>query len=36
VAEERSSSGVYPDVSSKDALVPPELPVPNYDCGRLV
>jgi hypothetical protein len=24
-----------PDVSSKDAHVPPELPVPNCDCGRL-
>jgi hypothetical protein len=26
---------LYPDVSSKDAPVPPELPVPNCDCGRL-
>jgi hypothetical protein len=26
---------LYPDVSSKDAHVPPELPVPNCDCGRL-
>jgi hypothetical protein len=25
---------LYPDVSSKDAPVPPDLPVPNYDCGR--
>ena len=25
---------MYPDESSKDAPVPPELPVPNYDCGR--
>jgi hypothetical protein len=35
VAEERSSSGVLSDVSSKDAHVPPELSVPNCDCGRL-
>jgi hypothetical protein len=26
---------LYPDVSSKDAPVPPELPVPNCDYGRL-
>jgi hypothetical protein len=26
---------LYPDVSSKDAHVPPELPVPNCECGRL-
>jgi hypothetical protein len=26
---------LYPDVSSKDDLVPPELPVPNFDCGKL-
>jgi hypothetical protein len=26
---------LYPDVSSKDAPVPPELPVPNCDCCRL-
>jgi hypothetical protein len=26
---------LYPDVSSKDAPVPPELPVSNCDCGRL-
>jgi hypothetical protein len=26
---------LYLDVSSKDATVPPELPVLNYDCGRL-
>ena len=26
---------LYPDVSSKDTPVPPELPVPNCDCGRL-
>ena len=25
---------LYPDESSKDAPVPPELPVPNCDCGR--
>jgi hypothetical protein len=25
---------LYPDVSSKDALVPHELPVPNCDDGR--
>jgi hypothetical protein len=24
---------LYPDVSSKDALVPPDLPVPNCDYG---
>ena len=24
---------LYPDASSKDASVPPDLPVPNYDCG---
>ena len=24
---------LYPDASSKDAPVPPDLPVPNYDCG---
>jgi hypothetical protein len=24
---------LYPDVSSKDAPVPSELPVPNCDCG---
>jgi hypothetical protein len=28
------SRELYPDVSSKDALVPPDLPVPNCDCGR--
>ena len=26
---------LYPDACSKDAPVPPELPVPNCDCGRL-
>jgi hypothetical protein len=26
---------LYPNVSSKDAPVSPELPVPNCDCGRL-
>jgi hypothetical protein len=26
---------LYLDVSSKDAPVPPKLPVPNCDCGRL-
>ena len=26
---------LYPDESIKDAPVPPELPVPNCDCGRL-
>lgn len=25
---------LYPDVSSKDAAVPPDLPVPNCDCER--
>jgi hypothetical protein len=25
---------LYPNVSSKDADVPPELPVPNCDCDR--
>ena len=25
---------LYPDVSSKDAHVPPDLPVLNCDCGR--
>jgi len=25
---------LYPNVSSKDALVPPNLPIPNCDCGR--
>jgi hypothetical protein len=25
---------LYPNVSSKDALVPPGLSVPNCDCGR--
>jgi hypothetical protein len=35
VAEERSSSGVISDVSSKDAPIPPELLVPKCDCGRL-
>ena len=25
---------LYPDVSSKDAPVPPDLPVPKCDCGR--
>ena len=25
---------LYPDASSKDAPVPPELPVLNCDCGR--
>ena len=25
---------LYPDEFSKDATVPPELPVPNCDCGR--
>ena len=24
---------LYPDASSKDAPVPPDLSVPNYDCG---
>ena len=24
---------LYPDASSKDAPVPPNLSVPNYDCG---
>ena len=24
---------LYPDASSKDAHVPPDLPVPNCDCG---
>jgi hypothetical protein len=24
---------LYPDMSSKDAPVPPDLPVPNYDYG---
>ena len=24
---------LYPDVSSKDAPVPPDLSIPNYDCG---
>ena len=24
---------LYPDASSKDAPVPPDLPVPNCDCG---
>jgi hypothetical protein len=26
---------LYPDVSSKDAPAPPDLHVPNCDCGRL-
>jgi hypothetical protein len=26
---------LYPDVSSKDVPVSPELPVPSCDCGRL-
>jgi hypothetical protein len=26
---------LYPDVSSKDASIPPDLSVPNYDCGTL-
>jgi hypothetical protein len=26
---------LYPDASSKDAPVPPDLPVSNCDCGRL-
>jgi hypothetical protein len=34
VPEERSSSEQYLDVSSKDAHVLPDLPVPNCDCGR--
>ena len=25
---------LYPDTSSKDAPVPPDLPVPNYDFGH--
>ena len=25
---------LYPDESTKDAPVPPDLPVPNCDCGR--
>lgn len=25
---------LYPNASSKDAPVPPDLPVPNCDCGR--
>ena len=25
---------LYPEASSKDAPVPPDLPVPNCDCGR--
>ena len=25
---------LYPDVSCKDAPVPPALPVPNCDCGK--
>jgi hypothetical protein len=25
---------LYPDVSNKDAHVPPDLPVSNCDCGR--
>ena len=25
---------LYPDVSSKDSHVPPDLSVPNCDCGR--
>jgi hypothetical protein len=25
---------LYPDVSSKDSPVPPDLSVPNYACGR--
>ena len=25
---------LYPDESSKDAPVPPDLHVPNFDCGR--
>jgi hypothetical protein len=25
---------LYPDASSKDAPVSPDLSVPNYDCGR--
>jgi hypothetical protein len=24
---------LYSNVSSKDAPIPPDLPVPNYDCG---
>jgi hypothetical protein len=24
---------LYPDMSSKDAPVPPDLPIPNCDCG---
>ena len=24
---------LYPDASSKDAPVPPDLPIPNCDCG---
>jgi len=24
---------LYPDVSSKDAPIPPDLPLPNCDCG---
>jgi hypothetical protein len=34
MAEERSSSRVYPDASCKNAHVPPDLPVPNSECGR--
>jgi hypothetical protein len=26
---------LYPDTSSKDAHIPPDLHVPNCDCGRL-
>jgi hypothetical protein len=26
---------LYPDVSSKDAHVPPDLPMSNYDCDKL-
>ena len=27
-------SSLYPDISCKDAPVPPALPVPNCDCGK--
>ena len=30
------SKSFYPDVSCKDAPVPPELPVTKCDCGKLV
>jgi hypothetical protein len=33
VAKKGRPRELYPDVSSKDAPVPPDLPIPNCDCG---